>query len=173
MEQTADNKQKWDEFMKQDPNEGRVMAMKFTVDGEKLIVREQGKDILKDLPPEDFQGLTEEWKTNKHGKAMATIDRCIELIKTKFPERQLPLTTSEAIHFGVLKNAIRDLEFFGLIRRRIVKVVDEKNGNKVVGGKAILYFTQQGHAYMKIIKTKLAEAKSVEAKQQENTNETA
>jgi hypothetical protein len=153
-------RKEWDEFMKSDPNEGRIVGVRYTLDGEKPVIRQQGKDVEMELPAEPFQGLHEEWKVNKHRNAMFTISKLVDKIKREFPLRKLPLLRGELLQFGVKKKTIEQLQSFGLVQERIVSVEDERNGNKKVGARVIVYFTSQGRAYINAVLEEIKERKN-------------
>lgn len=128
-----------------DPNEGEIIAVKYTMDGEILIVRENGKDIEKAIPTAEFKGLPKKWR-GQHTEAMASIAYLIGEAK-KIKAREMPLTRQECIDYGVNKTVIKALEKMGMITQRLITMKDAKT-KKSVGGKMIIYFTPYGRSYM-------------------------
>lgn len=136
-----------EQVLKDDPNEGRLIALKFTVDGEVPILRKNGADVETPLPEEEFRGVPEGWKS-KHSETMWKLHECFEQVRS-MPRRQIPLLRDEATGVGISKSLLKDLEAFGMIRHRLLKVLDKRLGGKPVGGRMVVYFTPQGHAYVR------------------------
>lgn len=130
-----------------DPNEGRMVAIKFTADGEIPIIRKGGKDTEIPLPVEPFKGVPKGWK-NKHSEGMWKLNECIEQVKA-LKRREIPLLRDEAVGLGIPKSILKDLESFGMIRHRLLKILDRTRGSKPTGGRMVVYFTLQGHAYVR------------------------
>lgn len=147
-----------DQLLKNDPNEGRLMALKFTPDGEVPIVRRLGKDVEEPLAEEPFKGTPSGWK-QKHSEAVYLIYVGVSEINKK--KRQIPLLREEAIALGVSKAMLKDLEGFGIVTQRLLKILDKRRGMKATGGRMVVYFTPQGRAYVQ-------EAFKKERERQEN-----
>lgn len=130
-----------------DPNEGRMIAIKFTVDGEVPIVRRDGKDVEMGIPEEEFRGPPKGWK-QKHSEGMWKLHECMEQVRA-LERRQIPLLRDEAVSVGIPKSVLKDLEAFGMVRHRLLKILDRSRGGKPTGGRMVVYFTPQGHAYVR------------------------
>lgn len=126
-----------------DINEGRIVAIEFTPDGEVPVVRRSGIDLRMPMPKVEFTKPPK--MKQKHHEAMMHMDYLVGMVKAK-PNRKIPLTRNEAVENGLEKKDIKALEDLGLIRQRIL---DIKRGKKSVGGMACIYFTPLGHAYMR------------------------
>lgn len=149
-----------------DPNEGRLVGVKFTADGEVLVVRQNGMDVEQHLPDVTFAGLPKKWR-EKHAKAMFQVQWGIDKVK-KLKNRQLPLLRDEAMGLGVDKATLKDLETFGFIKQRIIKVIDRNNGGRNIGGRVVIYLTPYGKAYVQDVLMRAEERKrSVQAVQNE------
>lgn len=146
--QAEDLKKTSDAIKKQmvdsDPNEGEIVAVEYTVDGEILIVRKDGADTKQPIPIEEYKGLPKRWR-GQHTKAMIDIAYLIGEVK-KFTSRKIPLTREECVDYGIDKKSLKHLEKSKLIIQRII-TMNNRSG-KSVGGKMIIYFTPQGKAYM-------------------------
>jgi len=135
-----------EQMAQSDPNEGKVVAYKYTVDGPIVIKRERGRDIEIPHETEEFRSLPIHFKP-KHEEMFKLVLSGIDQIK-KLEQRVLPLHKSEAEELGVDKKQLAALESFGLIKQAIIKVKDSVR-NINVGGRAIIYLSPQGRAYAK------------------------
>ena len=122
----------------------RHMATEFTIDGEVKLMRIKGVETRVPHPEEELQSLPASFK-EKHQDAMIIMLKAVNEAKA-IKERKVPLTREELIESGVPKTIVRELEGFGLIQQRIVSLL---RGAKAVGGRAVVYFTPQGHAYVR------------------------
>jgi len=158
-----------EQMVQHDPNEGNLMALKFTPDGEVPIVRRNGRDVEESFPAEEYKGRPKGWKL-EHSEAMFKLNLAInEVLALK--NRQIPLLREEAIAMDVPKRMLKELERFGYVRQRIIKILDSLKSNKSAGGRAVVYFLPQGKAFMADILKRNQERKKENEKDTSIRNE--
>lgn len=128
--------------------DGRAVAKKWTPDGEVVII--QTKDGPVDVPLE-VDVLRDEPKgfTAEHKDVMEIIYSAVSQINEK--GRTVPLTRNELVKdFGARPKVLKQLEGWGYIRGRVIKLVPKDDPKSVKGqAVAIFYYTPQGRAYVR------------------------
>lgn len=126
--------------------EGKLVGFRFTLDGEVEVRLKDGKQVDQPLAEEPLKELPS-WFKPTHHEAVEIMNDAIVQLKTKMPKRQIPLTREEIVQ-AVPKKVLRQLEELGLVRQRIISLT-RMNTGKTVGGRAVVYFTAQGRAYVR------------------------
>ena len=125
---------------------GSPAGVKYTVDGEvQLVYGDNAQRVEQPLVEEPLDEMEASFK-DKHHEAMVLLNEAILSVK-RMKNRQVPLTRDE-LNDAVSKKTLRQLENFGLVQQRIVPLLRASTGTSV-GGKALIYFTPQGRAYVR------------------------
>lgn len=125
---------------------GTPAGVKYTADGEvQLVYGDNAQRIEQPLTEEPLHEMRADFK-EKHHEAMLLLNEAILSVK-RMKNRQVPLTRDE-LNDAVSKKTLRQLENFGLVQQRIVPLLRASTGTSV-GGKALVYFTPQGRAYVR------------------------
>lgn len=126
-----------------------IVAKKFSINGEILIIRKDGKDS-EVMVEEEFKGLPDRFKWKAvHTEAMASIAFLISEILKKVPNRKVPLTREECVNYGIDKKELKHLSRSGYLVLKSLKLNNVKGQH--VKDIDVVYFTPQGRAYMKNI----------------------
>lgn len=139
-------KQIADELKKLD---GRAVAKRFTVHGEVIVLQVDGKYVDVPFEADQLDPLPAKFGA-KHRDVMEIIYSAVTQIAEN-KNRTVPLTRNELTkEFGAEIKIVKDLERFGLIRTRLIKLVPAKTPRATKGeSRAICYFTPQGRAYVR------------------------
>lgn len=117
---------------------------KFTIDGEVYILTNGAEVHPPDVNITQMPGQFRD----RHKNALFHIYAFLVEMKAQAPRRQLPMTRHELIEWGVEKRDIAALVDMGFVNERILSVLEEKT-KKPVGGRACVYFTPLGKAYLR------------------------
>lgn len=128
---------------------GKEVAKRFTVHGEVIVVQVDGKQVDMPLEADELDPLPTKFSV-PHRDVMEIIYSAVSQIAEK-PNRIVPLTRNELVkEFGASPKIVKELERFGLIRTRVIKLVPKDQPQSTKGqATAIVYFTPQGRAYVR------------------------
>jgi hypothetical protein len=124
----------------------RVVARRFTPDGEIYIYKHQGIETEAPLAMPPWPEDQEHKLDAKQFDAMHIIYTAVEQIKDK--GRLVPMLRSEAFGFGIEKPTLAYLVKRELVGERVIPLkrnTDQKN----IGSRAVIYFTPAGRSLVK------------------------
>ena len=126
--------------------DGRVVARRLTVNGEKLIVRKDGKDVELALEFPDMAPLPPTF----NGRLMEVMEIFYSAVSqiNEMPQRLMPLTRNELLGFGATKTEIAKLQELGLLEERSIGV-HVKGNVKKLQQRVVVFPTPQGRAYIR------------------------
>lgn len=130
----------------------RPVAVKYTVDGEVIVMGAAHPDdpkkmLVRDLPLSVVESsiLPANWQT-RHDFIMGVVFEACSQIK-QMKNRKVPLTRKELIAFGVQKDEIARLVKWGLLSEKPITL--QKDGSNAQTTVSIVYFTPKGRAYIR------------------------
>lgn len=126
-------------------NAGRPVAMRFTVDGEVLVMHVDGNEVDIPLEVDELEAPPQRF-TDEHKDVMGIVLAAVEDIKSK--GRAVPLTRKELFQFGARPKAVDQLERWGYLKTRIVNF-DKQEGKLRHPAVNVCYFTPKGRAYVR------------------------
>jgi hypothetical protein len=119
-------------------------GIRYTPDGEKIVFNNGSEAFLPDVVITEMPPRFKD----RHKDAIYHIYSFLIEMKKQAPKRGIPMTRGELIDWGVDKRDITALAELGFIQERIISVLEQKT-NKPVGGRACVYFTPLGKAFLK------------------------
>lgn len=129
--------------------DGRQVAMKFTIHGEVMLIQAKGKQVEVPLEVDKLKPEPKGFHA-RHKDIMGIIYTAVCQIAEN-PVRIVPVTRNELTkQWGVSAKLLKQLERWGYLRQRVIKLVP-KDDPKATKGQAvaIYYFTPQGRAYVR------------------------
>jgi len=123
--------------------EGKIVGVAYSPDGEKPVYIRNGKEVIEEPEQKPLAVGFNKIAPELH-EAIRKLEACV--YKVKQLKREVPVLRSELEENGVDRKAIKRLESLGLVK--VTTLILNKN-NKNVGGRACVYFTPQGNAYVR------------------------
>jgi hypothetical protein len=129
--------------------DGRAVAKKFTLHGEVVVVQTDKGPVDVPLEVDELRPQPADFR-DRHREAMETLYSAVSQIAEK-GTRIVPVTRNEMTkQFGVVPKMLKQLEAWGYIRQRVIKLVPKDQPMSTRGqAVAVYYFTPQGRAYVR------------------------
>lgn len=120
--------------------------LKFTLDGEVLVEKRDGKVFVHPLKDVELLPLPKAL-TETHMSEIKMFHSLVRTVRKNYPKREVPVTRKELFRSGASPKVIQQLCEMGFLREALVDFMNREGKN--TGARACFFYTPQGRALIR------------------------